>query len=144
MCKTRSTSSLPYFLSVRAHGGPTAHGGRGGGTPPLAHSHVLMWVPTGMHKDTRYPSSEQGNWMVRWLLKSRAKKTIFYRITTVLTTEFVVVDGIAFAVRKKTWCTVDRDGRGNTVVVVQTRSFWVDARVSGLSTLEITPRGAGA
>ena len=67
-----------------------------------------------------------------------------YRITTVLTTEFVVVDGIAFAIRKKTWRTVDRDRRGNTVVVVHTRSFWVDARVSGLPALEIPPRGAGA
>ena len=45
------------------------------------------------------------------------------------TADFAVVVGVTFAVRKKTWYTVDRDRRGD-VVIVHAGSSWVDAGVS--------------
>ena len=59
------------------------------------------------------------------------------------TAEFVVVFGVTFAVRKHGWRTV-KCNRSGDVVVVHAGGSGVDARVSGLSTLEITARGAGA
>ena len=56
------------------------------------------------------------------------------------TTEVVVVVGVTSAVRNQCWHTRDRSG---DVLVVHTRSFWVDARVSVHSTA-VTITGARA
>ena len=58
------------------------------------------------------------------------------------TTEVVVVVVVTKSVRIQSWHTRDRSG--DVLVVVHARRFWVDAGVSGLSTLEVATRYTGA